>query len=99
MLVVVAVVALLLGAESTRRRWAYHRRQAAYHAAQQRQSERNARAIKAELIQIERLRRNLVGWRCGNEFRTEDAIRDLAAGEAKSAAYHARLKEEYLRRW
>jgi hypothetical protein len=99
-LVVVAVVAVLLKAEMTRRRWASYSRQAAFHAAERRNSERILQALEAEIAAIDRrnarLRRPLI---CGNGRRTEEAVRSLAATYATSAAQHARLAKEYRRRW
>ncbi len=95
-LVVVAGVAVLLGAERTRRRWESYRQQSAFHGGRQFQSERKARLVKAELNRQQRM---VLGNRCGNIYQYWKALGNLATSEAANAAYHARLSEEYRHRW
>jgi hypothetical protein len=98
MLLVVAVVAVMLGAEKTRQRWAYFRHQAASHAALQSKYERDVRVINAELVREERIY-NAVSFKCGNVGLHLKAMRAVAGSRAEEAARQARLKEEWLRRW
>jgi hypothetical protein len=98
MLLVVAVVAVMLGAEKTRRRWANFRLQAASHAALQSKYERELRRINAELIREERLY-NAVRPKCGTMALHLKAIRAIATSRAAELDRQARLKEECLRRW
>ena len=96
MLVVVAVVAVLLGAERTLCRWDSYRQRSAFHGGLQLQSERKARLLKAELNRRQRM---VLGNCCGTIYRYWKAMGNLATSEAANAAYHARLSEEYRRRW
>ena len=98
LLIVVAAAAVLLAAERTRRRWVYFRQQAAIHGGLQSQFERDVRVIKAELVREERFYSGLLRPN-GNYRRELDAMRELAVSRAEEAAHHARLKEDYLRRW
>ncbi len=96
LLVVVAAVAALLGAERTRHRWDSYRQRSAFHGGLQLQSERRARLLKAELNRQQRM---VLGNPCGTIYRYWKAMGNLATSEAANAAYHARLSEEYRRRW
>jgi hypothetical protein len=95
-LVLVAVVAVFLKAELTRRRWASYSRQAAFHATEQRKSERILQVIKVEIAMYDRLS---FPRTCGTARRQEEAVRSLAAIYSTKAAHHGRLAKEYRRRW
>jgi hypothetical protein len=96
MLVVVAVISVLRNAEMTRRLWATYRQQAALHSAERAKSERILRVLDAEIARDDRYS---APRGCGNGHRVEDAVRSLAATCATRAKHHARLSEEFLRRW
>jgi hypothetical protein len=97
MLILVAVVVVLLGAEKTRRRWVHYSRRAAFHAAQEARLTKDLRVADSELKWMERYR--IKGPTCGNAAQVENAIRRLVPIWAEEAAHHAILKQEYRRRW
>jgi len=92
----VAAVAVFFGAERTRQRWNYYRQQAALHDGHRLHSERIARWLKAGLMDRESM---VLGRRCGTALGRLKEIRSWATSEATKAAYHARLSEQYRRRW
>jgi hypothetical protein len=103
LMILAAVAALALGAEMTRRRWAYFREKAVHHAAQEKgclhMSEGALDAI------TEATQEHFISYRNHKnedlegleEF--EEAMREQAEHWRTEAAKHASKEEEYLSRW
>ncbi len=92
----VAAVAIFFGAERTRQRWNYYRQQAALHDGHRLHSERIERWLKAILMVDDSM---TSGRGCGTALGRLKEIRSWATSEATKAAHHARLSEQYRRRW
>jgi len=103
LLVLVALVALALGYEVNRRRWATYRALARYHAEHEEGGLWTGRQCLDNVIEYEQRRRQFVER--GEVKKAETCVENSApfAEEAKrqfqQAEYHAQMKRYYASRW
>jgi hypothetical protein len=90
LMILVAVVALALGAENTRRRWRSFRERAAYHAQEEQMSLQVADFQRIMILEFMQS--------TGNEAELRPTY-DRQARLLAEAAEHVRKKQEYLSRW
>src|SRR5689334_19392089 len=104
LMILVTVVAIALGAETTQRRWAHFRERAAYHAQEEKACHLEANQLSSTIDQLvnSNALKEVIRER-GDSAEDLDGLRELEEGFRKEAsrwraeaAKHARKRADYL---